>query len=227
MTMVVVSPAGDAEYEGGDDGAMPPIAGTINVDELLRRLAVRRPVYHSEADFQHAFAWEAHEMDPALRVRLETHPEPNVRLDLLLSRTDLERHTAVELKYLTAGWLGDVDGERFALKNHGAQDVRAYDVVKDVGRLERFVAARQGWNGVFVAITNDPSFWRPVAHGRVTNADAFRIYDGVILTGQRAWGPRTGPGTMRNREAAIELARRLYDQADTHRRRHANQATTT
>lgn len=191
-TMVVVSLAGDAVCEEGDDGAMALIAGTIGVGELLRRLAVRRPVYHSEADFQHAFAWEAHQTDPALRVRLETHPEPNVRLDLLLSRTDLERHTAVELKYLTAGWVGDVDGEHFALKNHGAQDVRAYDVVKDIGRLERFVAARQGWNGVFVAITNDPSFWRPVAHGRATNADAFRIYDGVTLTGRRAWGPRTG-----------------------------------
>ena len=184
---------------------MALITGTTEVAELLRRLALRRRVYHSEADFQHAFAWEAHQMDPALRVRLETHPEPNVRLDLLLSRSDLERHTAVELKYLTAGWTGDVDGERFALKNHGAQDVRAYDVVKDIDRLERFVAARQGWNGLFVAITNDPSFWRPVAHGRATNADAFRIYEGVTLTGPRAWGPNTGAGTMRNREAAIEL----------------------
>lgn len=184
---------------------MALIAGTIEVGGLLRRLAQRRPVFHSEADFQHAFAWEAHQTDPALRVRLETHPEPNVRLDLLLSRTDLERHTAVELKYLTAGWSGDVDGEHFALKNHGAQDVRAYDVVKDIGRLERFVGTRRGWNGVFVAITNDASFWRPVTHGRATNADAFRIYEGVVLAGARAWGPSTGLGTMRNRESAIEL----------------------
>lgn len=166
---------------------------------------MQRPVFHAEADFQHAFAWEAHEMDPALRVRLETHPEPGVRLDLLLSRPDLERHTAVELKYLTASWTGHVDGERFELKNHGAQDVRAYDVVKDISRLERFVVGKVGWNGVLVAITNDPSFGRPVTHGRRTNADAFRIYDGLSLAGSRAWGPNTGPGTMRGREAAIEL----------------------
>jgi hypothetical protein len=39
-------------------------------------------------------------MDPSLRIRLETHPEPNVRLDLLITRHDLEMYTVVELKYL-------------------------------------------------------------------------------------------------------------------------------
>ena len=184
---------------------MPKIAGSVDLGSLLQRLAGRRPVFHSEADFQHAFAWEAHSMDPQLRVRLETHPEPGVRLDLLLSRADLDRHTAVELKYLTASWVGDVAGEHFELKNHGAQDVRAYDAVKDIGRLERFVAGKQNWNGVFIALTNEPSFWRPVTHGRATNADAFRIYEGVTLTGSRRWGPNTGPGTMRGREVAIDL----------------------
>ncbi len=181
------------------------IAGSVDLVALLQRLAQRRPVFHSEADFQHAFAWEAHSMDPQLRVRLETHPEPGARLDLMLSRTDLDRHTAVELKYLTAGWVGDVARQHFELKNHGAQDVRAYDVVKDIGRLERFVDRKRHWNGAFVAITNEQSFWRSVTHGRATNADAFRIYDGVTLSGSQAWGPNTGIGTMRGRETAIEL----------------------
>lgn len=181
------------------------MAGTVELEDLLRRLAARRPVFHSEADLEHAFAWEAHQMDSDLQVRLETHPEPTVRLDLLLSRPDLGLHTAVELKYLTAGWSGEVGGEWFALKNHGAQDVRAYDVVKDIGRLERFAIAGSGWNGVFLAISNDPSFWRPVTHGRATNADAFRTYEGVTVAGVRSWGPHTGAGTMRGREAAIEL----------------------
>jgi hypothetical protein len=185
---------------------MTLMAGTVDLAELLARLASRRPVFHSEADLQHAFAWEAHQLDPAVQVRLETHPEPSVRLDLLLSRPDLRRHTAVELKYLTAGWAGDVAGEHFALKNHGAQDVRAYDVVKDIGRLERFVTGRYGWTGVLVAITNDSSYWRPITHGRATNADAFRIYEGLTLTGTRAWGPSTGAGTMKGREMAIGLS---------------------
>lgn len=187
---------------------MATIAGSVDVARLLGHLARQRPVFHSEADFQHAFAWEAHQLDSALKVRLETHPEPNVRLDLLISRPDLGAFTAVELKYLTAGWSGDVNGELFALKNQGAQDVRAYDVVKDVGRLERFVSAHSAWNGIFVALTNEPSFWRPVTHGRATNADAFRIYEGVTLEGTREWGPLTGPGTMKSREAPIALSGR-------------------
>jgi hypothetical protein len=101
-------------------------------------------------------------------VRLETHPEPSIRLDVLLSRPDLDAHSVVELKYLTRGWAGEIAGEQFALKNHGAQDIRAYDVVKDIGRVERFVADRPGWNGAMIAFTNDHSYWQP-GHPREAN----------------------------------------------------------
>ena len=75
---------------------MTTLAGGLPLDAVLAGLSAKRPVFHSEADFQHAFAWEVHLLDPRIEVRLETHPEPNVRLDLLLSRPDLDRHTAVE-----------------------------------------------------------------------------------------------------------------------------------
>jgi len=75
-----------------------------------------------------------------MRVRLETRPAPGVHLDLDFARPDLGRATAVELKYLTRAWTGVVDGERFELKNHGALNICAYDVVKDVVRVEKFVA---------------------------------------------------------------------------------------
>jgi hypothetical protein len=181
------------------------IAGTIDPDALLRDLASSRPVFHSEADFQHAFAWAAHQMDPTLVVRLETSPAQGLRLDLLLGCPDRNQRTAIELKYLTASWAGEVLGEHFALKNQAAQDIRAYDVVKDITRLERLVSAGLAETGLLVAITNDPSYWRPVSHGRRTNADAFRIYEGLHLSGKRSWGPNTGAGTMRGREAALDL----------------------
>ncbi|MCK5929053.1 MAG: hypothetical protein KAG80_12735 [Nocardioides sp.] len=190
---------------GGRDEVKANEIGVVDPRALLRALARRRPVLHSEADFQHEYAWEARTMDPELRIRLETHPEPGMRLDLMLSRVAEGRHTAVELKYLTAGWTGSVASEHFELKNQGAQDVRAYDVVKDIHRLERLVERHQDWTGLLVALTNDPSYWRPATHGRPTNADAFRIYDGVTLSGSRAWGPQTGRGTMHRREAPIDL----------------------
>lgn len=176
----------------------------LDASSVLASLARTRPVFHSEADFQFAFAWEARVARPDLEVRLETHPEPNVRLDLELADPVAGVGVAVELKYMTRLWTGEYRGEVFALKNHGASDLRGYDVVKDVARVERFVDARPGWSGLVIVLTNEPLYWRPKTHGRVTNADAFRIHEGAVLAGDRRWGPLTG-GTAKGREAAISL----------------------
>ncbi|MGD7707399.1 hypothetical protein [Microlunatus sp. Y2014] len=178
----------------------------IDAAELLRDLATRRPVFHSEADFQFAFAWEAKSTHAGLEVRLETHPEPAVRLDLELRESGSGRGVAVEVKYMTRHWSGTVGGEGFSLKDHDATDLGGYDVIKDVQRVERFAAARPGWSGMVIALTNDPRYWRPPTHGRSTNADAFRLGEGEILQGERTWGPKTGGGTSRGREAALTLS---------------------
>lgn len=175
----------------------------LDASGVLAALARRRRVFHSEADLQFAFAWEAKTAQPELEVRLETHPEPNVRLDLeLIERSG--RGVAVELKYMTRLWTGWDRGEMFALKNHGASDLRGYDVVKDIARVERFVGSRSGWAGLVIALTNEASYWRPPTHGRATNADAFRLYEGTVLAGERAWGPHTG-GTAKGREDPLIL----------------------
>lgn len=171
----------------------------------LGTLRQSRPVFHSEADFQQALAWAIHLSDPSARVRLETRPAPGMRLDLLVWRPDLSRYLALELKYLTAAWSGEVNGEQFGLVSQGAQDIRAYDVMKDVQRVERFVDRRPGWSGMVLVLSNDPSYWSRPGHGRATNADAFRIYQDQVISGSRAWGADTGAGTMKDREAVIEL----------------------
>ena len=181
------------------------LAGSVPLDSALALLGADRHVFHSEADFQHAFAWQIRAMEPSVRVRLETRPAPGVRLDLLLIAGDGSAQTAIELKYLTRLWHGDVGGERFELTDQGAQDIRAYDVVKDIARVERFVASRPGSNGAVVCVGNDPSYWNASGHGRQTNAHAFRIHHGVRLEGSRAWGPLTGAGTSRGREAPLHL----------------------
>ena len=154
--------------------------------DMLRSLAATRPVFHSEADFQFAFAWEAKHQRPDLEVRLETHPEPAVRLDLELITPAGDRGVAVELKYMTRLWAGTDRSESFALKNHGASDLRGYDVIKDIHRVERFTLDRPGWSGLVVVLTNDAGYWRPRTHGRITNADAFRLGEGAVLEGSRA-----------------------------------------
>lgn len=140
-----------------------------------------------------------------MRVRLETRPAAGMRLDLLLTSEDGQKRSAVELKYLTRLWAGEVAGERFELKDQGAQDIRAHDVVKDIARVEGFVAAMPGSNGAIICVGNDPSYWNAPTHGRPTNADASRLHEGTVLHGRRAWGPLTGPGTSRGREEPLAL----------------------
>lgn len=95
------------------------------------------------------------------------------------------------------------------LKEQGAQDISGYDVVKDICRVEQFTDQRQGWNGAVICLSNDPYYWRPQTHERATNADAFRLTDGTVLRGVRAWGRLTGAGTKAGRERHLHL-RRAY-----------------
>jgi hypothetical protein len=68
----------------------------FDVDATLAALAACRAVFHSEADFQHALAWQMQLADPAARVRLETRPRRGVRLDVLLESRG--NRQALELK---------------------------------------------------------------------------------------------------------------------------------
>jgi hypothetical protein len=43
----------------------------IDIKNILKDLAVRRPVFHSEADFKFALAWAIQEADGEAKVRLE------------------------------------------------------------------------------------------------------------------------------------------------------------
>ena len=110
-----------------------------------------------------------------------------------------------QLKYLTRAWAGVVQGERYELKNYGAQDIRGYDVVKDVERVEQCVRDGISTEGVVVVLANDASYWRPAKADDVTNAAAFRLGEGVVLEGQRSWGPRTGAGTLKARERPLQI----------------------
>ena len=182
------------------------IAGSVDLEQALTDLAAERPVFHSEADLQLALAWQFQTQDPRMRVRLETRPEAGVHLDIACSRPDLGRFTAIEVKYLTKEWSGKVNGELFDLKNHGAQDIRGYDVVKDIYRVERFIAGHSGSDGAAIVLSNDPSYWKTRTTRRdATNAEAFRLNEGVVLSGLRDWGPKTGAGTRKNREEALIL----------------------
>ncbi len=160
----------------------------------MKHLARRHPLFHREADFQHAFAWLAHELEPAADVRLERRlsAETNERVDLLLVVGDLS--IAVELNYPLAELHATVIDEPFIQRAHGADDVVRFNYVWDIVRLERLVDGGVAHAGVAVLLTNVAWLWQPrktSARGPAADTE-FSVHDGRELTGQLSW---TGTAT--------------------------------
>lgn len=176
-----------------------------DTEETLRHLATQRPLFHSEADFQHALAWFAHQSDPNIVVRLELpfrFDDSSEYLDLQF--TNGSQALAVELKYKTRRLLFQHAGEDFSLKQQGAQDIGRYDFLADVERLERFVAAKRATAGCAILLTNDPSYWSESARSGTVD-EKFRLTEGRVVHGSLAWLEHASAGTMRGREKPITL----------------------
>lgn len=177
----------------------------IDLHAAMRALAERRPVFHSEADFQHALAWTLQERYPNARIRLEyraPHQPQRGYVDIWIA--DGEERVGIELKYKTRALKVTVHDEEFDLLNQSAQDIGRYDTLKDVQRLERVVQAVPGSSGFVLLLTNDSSYWGK-ARGESVDA-AFRLHEGRTLEGLLSWSAEASPGTRRSREASLSLS---------------------
>jgi hypothetical protein len=94
-------------------------------------------------------------------------------------------------------------GETFALTNQSAHDVRRYDFIKDIVRLEQLVPEVADV-GYAVVLTNDPSYWQQSTRRELSDM-AFRLHEGRVLAGELAWGVATSAGTMKARESPLRL----------------------
>ena len=175
----------------------------LDMERILKRLSIRRPIFHSEADFQHELAWEIHLGDPSLNVRLE-QPFPGRSrgaIDLVVSKEFCSH--AIELKYLTRQFIAIHNGEEFKLKQHSAQDLRRYDICRDIERMEEFAHGPCRTASV-IALTNDPYYWQGRQNSG-TIAEAFDVSEGRTVNGDLQWASHTGAGTMKSRETPISI----------------------
>ena len=176
----------------------------INISDLMNTLATQRKAYHSEADFQHAFAWEVHRLFPKSSVRLERPLNVNgktLHLDFLIQLP--ERAMAVELKYKTRKLVIELEGEAFSLASHSAQDTGRYDFIKDIIRLENIASSLASCEAYAVLLTNDSAYWKPRAAGTVD--EAFSLTEGRTLGKSMAWTGKASDGTKKNREKKLQL----------------------
>jgi hypothetical protein len=171
----------------------------------MERLAQARPLFHSEADFQHTFAWELHRSAPDWDVRLEIPVRTTIgamHLDLLARSRSTQ--SAIELKYKTRALTTSRDGEEFALTDQAAQDLGRYDFFKDLSRVEAFAQADSGRTGYAIFLTNDSAYWKApstAGHGYA----GFAMNEGRDVSGTLSWGDRASEGTRRAREDSIVI----------------------
>jgi hypothetical protein len=178
----------------------------IDIKHVLSNLSTQRPLFHSEADFQHAFAWE---------VRQQLLNTASVRLEFPFQLQDTSAHLdiwitsdsyalAIELKYKTHAVSVEVGCETFTLRNQGAQDIGRYDFIKDIQRLEEIIAERPNTIGYAILLTNDKSYWTPQRDSSPVDTD-FRLMDGRTFQGELRWGSGASKGTTKDREKPLIL----------------------
>lgn len=177
----------------------------IDLTRVLATLANKRQIFHSEADFQHALAWEIHDGYPRCSIRLELrllHLDNPAYLDILAVSEDAT--LAIELKYKTRRLLANVGEEAFYLSDQSAQDTGRYDFLKDIQRLEQFVDKHNRAIGYAIMLTNDSSYWKTPRDSQTVDAN-FQIHDGKVITGELRWGVGASKGTMESREKPIAI----------------------
>jgi len=184
-------------------------AEMLDLESVMQALASERRVFHSEADFQHALAWKIRERNPDAKIRLEVPSgrfDKRERIDIVVNVCG--RKYAIELKYKKRKLKLVLGDEEFSLRADGAHDISRYDFVKDIVRLERYVASEDGTTGYAILLTNDDLYWKESVRG--VNSAAFFLHEGRTLEsdGALTWHERTGSGTKKNREEPLSLRAR-------------------
>lgn len=172
---------------------------------VMDHLRLKRKLFHSEADFQFALAWEIQTLYPDAEVRLEYCPQnaPQMHLDVVVELSG--KVYPIELKYKTLKISHSIGDEHYSLKSHGAQDIGKYDCLMDIQRLEQCRQLLPHFEcGYVIWLTNDPSYWTsPRKNG--TMAEAFSLHEGARKCELMSWAPHTGAGTLKGHEKPVLL----------------------
>ncbi len=178
----------------------------LDISSVLHKLAEIRPIFHSEADFQFALAWELQRHYPTAQVRMERRfpahaGTKSMYIDIWAEYEGVQY--PIELKYQTKALQTAVGNEVFELRGQGAEDNLGYDFLKDLKRIETFVENCEApVVGNVILLANQP-LWNDRPKANAYNKDAFRLYEGREVKGSLCWG-KIYPETV-ERHAPISL----------------------
>jgi hypothetical protein len=162
------------------------------IEEVLKELGKRRPVFHSEADLQFEFAWEMR-LRSVEGIRLEYPMKRIGELDIFIQGSS----EIIEFKYKTKKASLIIKDEHFALKQQSANPLGRYDFLKDVSRIEQSDS-----HGFCLFLTNDSSYWRKDVMG---NGKDFCLSSGHSISGDLAWQEKKVGSLGKNRLNNINL----------------------
>ena len=162
----------------------------MNATELrhhLHHVSQRRPVFHSEADFQHELALEL--ALAGYRVRLEvprslvlSGTPVRAELDLLVQKSDGESAwTVIELKYVKAATIITHRGEVYDLAGTWSTNLSRFDALADLRRVEGIVGAGLAAQGHTVFLTNAADAWNVDVSTGGNMAGQFSLHAGREL----------------------------------------------
>jgi hypothetical protein len=176
----------------------------MDIFQIIELLKSKRSVFHSEADFKFALAWEIKEFYKNCRETLSVQLEYPCQMLLADSQVDkmgrkyfdilVRLNDAVypiELKYKTEEFevkiFRENHEELFQLRKHSAPNLGRYSFVEDLYRLEAFSFSdhikkignfRKGYA---IWLGNDPDYWKEPTRCVKARDKKFRIHEGAIL----------------------------------------------
>ena len=177
-----------------------------DLDTTLMELAVQRPVFQNEMDFQFSFAWQIKMKFPNWNIRFEKNltdsEDEKRRIDLWIEG---ENTYAIELKYPTQELFHEVNNEIFKLRNQSAVDYSRYAFLKDIQRMEEVVSNNTDVKGYAILITNDMSIELPPTKDDVADFQ-FRIHEGKVINNEELdWIRKEGGQSFGDMENPIKL----------------------
>ena len=177
-----------------------------DLDTTLMELAVQRPVFQNEMDFQFSFAWQIKMKFPNWDIRFEKNltdsEDEKRRIDLWIEG---ENTYAIELKYPTQELFHEVNNEIFKLRNQSAVDYSRYAFLKDIQRMEEVVGNNTDVKGYAILITNDMSIELPPTKDDVADFQ-FRIHEGRVIDNEVLdWIRKEGGQSFGDMENPIKL----------------------
>ena len=180
----------------------------FNINNLISTLKENNRIFCSEKHLQTIFGYEVLKQYNDC-ICIPEYPlkysddERTKHLDLLI-KVD-EKKIGIEFKYIVKKYNEEIDGVEYNLRNHSALDIRRYDCLKDISRLEELLKVGTIEDGYFLLITNDNNLWQNTSDKNVRDKE-FRFYDkGKITAGTKTWLNNPASGTIKGRIKKITI----------------------